>query len=627
MRLRILPIAFTFTLLFCLGLSEVHATVSSPDSYGYVWKDSNEPDVTFGWIDITSRAGAVQITGLADDNAVGPFNMGFSFHYYWSDYSSLKVGSNGWLSFDNIGNIASCFPNVPTAGGAGDNIIAPFMSDVSFLSNSAQAPNVGEMWYWSNSVDTFIIQYVDVPWWTNGTPNWVGSNTLEVIFSASDSSITFQYLNTDAGNLQTNTCATVMEIGIENITGNIGLNYTSGMTVPTSNFAVKFVYPAVVGIQVRDVTPAWNANAENAGQFIFTNISTSLEANIACVGNTNVTNTITADGSVLAAGSTTPIWTDTASLSMLNVGANQTVSFPSAVTFATEGHYSFRVQTINNGDINPSNDVNQVEIVAVENLTGNYTLSYASNLGPTGSISWAGGGIDDGVAIKVIPPGFPASISSVEAWIIGDGDPNTPIPIGYDIVIYGEDSAGNVDLNNVLQVESILPANITEDAWNTITLDTPIVVASGGIFVAWLQGGTGVAVGIENIAPISRRSYEILGGAWSPFRDNTVSEFLIRVNTSSPVAIDPAQSLKLSLLTYPNPVKDLSTIVYTVVAQGDVQFRMTNVTGQVVWSKLHSNVAAGEFKFNVDVSELPAGIYFLGMEQNGARSVQKIVVE
>ena len=52
-----------------------------PDSYGYTWKDSDEPDgPVYSWIDITTTG--TLVTGLGDDNIVGPFTMDTDHPFY-----------------------------------------------------------------------------------------------------------------------------------------------------------------------------------------------------------------------------------------------------------------------------------------------------------------------------------------------------------------------------------------------------------------------------------------------------------------------------------------------------------------------------------------------------------------
>jgi len=171
-----------------------HSTAKAsggPDAYGYTWMTSLDAGgPAFSWIDISTRVGVQTVTGLADDNsAAGMLNIGFPFHFYWNDYSQLKVGSNGWLSFNNVSNIASCFPTIPTAGGAGDNLLAPLMGDLNFTG----AGNPGQVKYWTNNADTCIISFINVPFWSVSAPGWTGSNSFQVILCGTDSSITYQY--------------------------------------------------------------------------------------------------------------------------------------------------------------------------------------------------------------------------------------------------------------------------------------------------------------------------------------------------------------------------------------------------------------------------------------------------
>jgi len=624
MRKRLL--STTFLAVFALAFCWVQAGSGGPDIYGYTWEDSNEPTHSFNWVDITNNPNAVQISGLADDNSVGQFNIGFSFHYYWQDYTQVKVGSNGWLSFDDVGNIASCFPTIPTQGDGAENLLAPFMSDLTFVSNDPiNNPNIGEMYYWTNNVDSFILQVNNAPWWQQGTPDWVGSNTFQVILTGQDSNIVFNYLDTDqAAFAPGGNCPTSMEVGIENLTGNIGLQvFTGTTTIPGDSFSIKFDYPTVVTFQVPDATPAWAANSENAGQFYFINTPIDMMANVANVGNADITNDITVDGQLQSLSFMT-VWSDQTTVANgITAGNDNTITFPNQANIGSVGQYYYSVATSNSQDINQTNDETQVEISTVEvSGSGRYNLTYATLNPPDGAISWAGGGIDDGVAVKYVPPSYPYTIDSVRMFILGDDqDPNTPMLVGYTFEILD-----NVN-GTVLGSETLLPADITEDAWNTVALSTPVTINSGDFYVSWLQGGTGVSIGTEAFGPISRRSYEILGGAWSPYRQNTAEDMLIEVIGAGVVSIEDANALDNALTAYPNPAAYLLNVDYDVLAISDVNFRMVNTVGQTVWNKTHSQITPGTHRFNIDVEQLTAGMYFLTMEQNGQKVTKKVMVD
>lgn len=490
-----------------------------PDAFGYVWLDNNDvggPTVT--WTDTNSAW--TQVGGLADDNAVGTFPIGWNFHYYWTDVTDFKVGSNGWLSFDNIGNIASCFPIIPTAGGAGDNIVAPLMSDLTFISSYPQFPNVGEVYYWSNNVDTLIVSYYNVPFWQNGVPDWVGSNTFQVVLSGVDSSITFVYQTLNSTFTNT-TCTNDVGCGIENLTGNIGLGpYIDA--IPPSNYAIKFYYPDSVLLSVKDLTPAWNQNNENGGVFYPTGVLPSLQTNIKNVGNDNVTSTTSITGRLQNLNFAT-VYTNTQTLSSLAVGADSTITYTPQANISTAGQYYFESTLTNANDLNPGNNANTSEVNVVD-LTGpTATLTYSTGGASTGSINWSGGAGDDGVGIFMEPPVYPVTISSVEYFFTGvGGDYFLPR-------IYANDGPNGAP-GTVLFSDSIPASNVTTNAWNVVTPSNSVTINSGGFYIAWFQGGANVSIATETNGPISQRSYEILGGQWAPYRSNTDQEFLIRAN-------------------------------------------------------------------------------------------------
>ena len=75
-------------------------TTGGPDTYGYIWRDSNDPNgPAYSWVDVPTLAGATMVTGLADDNIRGPYAVGFPFHFYWYDVTTFRIGSNGYLAF------------------------------------------------------------------------------------------------------------------------------------------------------------------------------------------------------------------------------------------------------------------------------------------------------------------------------------------------------------------------------------------------------------------------------------------------------------------------------------------------------------------------------------------------
>ena len=73
-----------------------------PDSFGYEWVDSDEPDgPMFDWVDISTDG--VEITpwphGSVDDGYTDPIPMGMEFEFYGIVYTDITISTNGWISF------------------------------------------------------------------------------------------------------------------------------------------------------------------------------------------------------------------------------------------------------------------------------------------------------------------------------------------------------------------------------------------------------------------------------------------------------------------------------------------------------------------------------------------------
>ncbi len=193
--------------------------VGGPDNFGYMWIDSNEPDgPEFDWVDIT---GIGQPLSFSDDQNQGPFGFGFEMPFYDGYFNSLRICSNGWISFTSS---ATGYINDPIPGSNDpNNLLAPFWDDLN--------PNDGGMiYFYTNNTDSAVVAWVGVPRFSDG-----GSMTFEVILTA-DGDITYQYASMQ-GTL--NSCT----VGIENSEGNDGLEVVYDSGYIADELAVRFLLP------------------------------------------------------------------------------------------------------------------------------------------------------------------------------------------------------------------------------------------------------------------------------------------------------------------------------------------------------------------------------------------------
>ena len=190
-----------------------------PDAFGYIWIDSDEPGgPQYNWVDI--KAVGTQISGLGDDTNLGPFPIGFDFPFYGNTYNSIRVCSNGWVSFTSTSTSYSNLA-IPSAAEP-NNAVYPFWDDLNF-----SIPG-GTAWYYYDAANNrFIIQYDSVSFYS-GT----GTNTFEVILRPGGD-ILVQYRSM-TGTVSSST------VGIENLDGSIGLQVVFNAPYIHNNLATLY---------------------------------------------------------------------------------------------------------------------------------------------------------------------------------------------------------------------------------------------------------------------------------------------------------------------------------------------------------------------------------------------------
>ncbi len=198
---------------------------------GYYLRDSTRPcGPAFNWIDITA-GGTPRY--LADDANVSVSLGGRSFRYYGTDYTSLYIGSNGYVTF----GAGSNFPG-------GNTIPSPFLPNngiYAFWDDLNPASGSQGVIY-TQLVDDhlFVIEFYQVQHWPSGNPE-----TFEIILDLDSGAIALQYLTVHDTHWTS--------VGLENSGGTAGLSYSfHDPAYPTETQALLFTplsgpYPADQG--------------------------------------------------------------------------------------------------------------------------------------------------------------------------------------------------------------------------------------------------------------------------------------------------------------------------------------------------------------------------------------------
>jgi len=502
-------------LTFATLLTPLFAAMGGPDTFGYIWKDTNEPDgPVFNWIDITTTG--TQIMGLGDDNVVGPYVMETDFQYYWYGRKFMWIGSNGYIAFNN-GNIASPFPIIPAAGSVND-YIAGMGSDLNFLGIG----NPGRCYLYDDA-DVTIIAYVDVPFWSPIAPTYTGSNTFEIILSKLDSSITVQYLST-SGLTQNND----LLVGIESVAGSIGLQHSNDVYA-TPNFAIRFYMPVESTLEVKDAALNWNTDVSSGGFFRGRNgAPIELVTNVINTGNVNV-DAFNVLGQVLNAAGVVQV-SEQLPLNTIVPGLDTTVNFNPTFNPVLGGTYSFRstISGLVDELVLDNNQLTQ-EIVVIDTTTLTQDLRYHGNLDDAIGLSWNGG--NGGVAVYIKPPYYPAYATHTTIRILA----NTGLA-GYTMKVYDDNGPGGIQ-GTLLDSVQIPPAMATVGD-QVIPLSAPLVIASGGVYVQWYMLGANISIAQDITPPFSLRTYEVVDGVWAEYRDRENIDFFLGLRLAQSPTFD-----------------------------------------------------------------------------------------
>lgn len=208
------------------GLTNQNSEVSGmdygdPDDFGYIWLDNNDPrGPRYEWIEISDVGTPLNL----GDNEYEEITLPFPFPFYGETKTTVKICSNGYLTFGNVGEAHNNQP-IPKADEPND-MIAPFWDDFN-----PDYGNLGVVYYYFDEENSrFILEYKD---FRHGLLLY--AETFEVILYP-DGTIIFQYMDV----FSPNSCT----VGIENRDGTDGLQIAYDSAYLQSGLAIE-IFPGL----------------------------------------------------------------------------------------------------------------------------------------------------------------------------------------------------------------------------------------------------------------------------------------------------------------------------------------------------------------------------------------------
>ncbi len=174
----------------------------------------------------------------------------------------------------------------------------------------------------------------------------------------------------------------------------------------------------------------------------------------------------------------------------------------------------------------------------------------------------------------------------------------------------------------VLDQVDVAALSYIGDAWVNVPLNAPHDVSSGGVYLAFIHGADGVFLGTESTiaGPISRQSFEFVGGSWATYRENTNVDLLINGHFSFlSVGIEDELAAN-SLSVYPNPNSGL----FTVKTTDEVRvIELHNTLGQ----SIPFGVTKLKGKLLIELKSAKPGMYIVKVMSQETLLVKQVIVQ
>ncbi len=316
-----------------------------PDASTYRWIDSDTTGgPTYNWIDISATGTAL---GTGDDARYW-FKLPFNFKFYGTNYDTVWVCTNGWLSFGiNPGSSAWTNATVPTAT-VPNRAIFVFWDDMDVVSGDNS--NMYYQTFGSAPSRYCVITWKDVE--RRNSPYSFNQMTFQAILYE-DGQIVLQYKDCSVGD-STYNWGKSATVGIENSAGTVGLQYlyngSPNGNLLASERAIKF-YPTIVDVGVTAIEIP-TGSIDSTGALI------KPRARVKNFGTDTTTFSVT-----MKIGSYSNTRTK-----KLNADVEDTVNF--ADWFPVPGNYTVRCSTARINDIDFTNDTLSGSVVVTRKNIG-----------------------------------------------------------------------------------------------------------------------------------------------------------------------------------------------------------------------------------------------------------------
>jgi len=166
---------------------------------------------------------------------------------------------------------------------------------------------------------------------------------------------------------------------------------------------------------------------------------------------------------------------------------------------------------------------------------------------------------------------------------------------------YGTLILPNQTINDVIRIR------FQQDYSDTIDIGSPYIINYTSDIYIWYKAGFKSPV-------LSMINFVGAG---------TTSDYGIYTNANN-VSIDEIKNIE-EVKVYGNPFTDLLTFSVEATKPLEIEYQITDMSGQVVYSSMNASISDGSNKFNISTNSLKSGVYALKIT-NGNQAISKILI-
>jgi hypothetical protein len=108
--------------------------------------------------------------------------------------------------------------------------------------------------------------------------------------------------------------------------------------------------------------------------------------------------------------------------------------------------------------------------------------------------------------------------------------------------------------------------------------------------------------------------------------DESDGIFSIMSTGITEIAMDFVPAMTLGVKVYPNPVKALSVIRYSLPAEGKVSLQLYDISGRLVKTLVNEDKKPGSYSITLNTKILSAGVYFIFLQTESKRIIERLVI-